>query len=132
MRVDPVIVVLGAFTGLVMGLLTSLVGLSPGLEPAVWVANYGVWLWMMQRRATATPFPTAVAASLASGVVVGTVQAALLPAYIASNPWYASYMSGTRASLGGQMVVQGVGMGMLFGVAVGLVARGMANRRAST
>lgn len=130
MRPDGIIVVLGAFTGLVMGLLTSLVGLSPALEPAVWVANYGVWLWMMQRRASPSPFPTAVLASLVSGVVVGTVQAALLPAYIASNPWYAAYMNGTPASLGGQMVVQGVGMGMLFGVVVGLVARGMAGRRA--
>jgi len=127
--VDYVIIGLGAVTGLAMGGITSLVGLPPSVEPGVWFAFYAVWLVAVHRRRSPSPFATVVLASLASGVVVGGVQVALLPQYIEANPWYAEYMGGTQASLAGQMMVQALGMGMLFGVAVGLLARGVDARR---
>lgn len=129
MTVDPVVIGLGAVTGVAMGALTSLVGLPPSVEPGAWFAFYAVWLVVVHRRRSPSPFATVVLASLASGVTVGLVQAALLPQYIAANPWYADYMSGTRASLSGQLMVQALGMGGLFGVAVGLLARGLEGRR---
>lgn len=132
MTVDPMIVALGALSGVVMGGLTSLVGLPPSVEPLVWFGAYAVWLGAVHRRRSPSPFATVVLASLASGVVVGLVQGALLPSYIEANPWYAEYMSGTTWSLAGQLLVQGVGMGMLFGIAVGLLARGMEGRRSAS
>jgi len=128
-RLDGAVVGLGAATGVGMGLLTSLVGLPPSVEPAVWMGGYASWLVVVHRRRSPSPFGTVVVASLASGVAVAVTQSALLSRYVAANPWYAEYMSGTSASLVGQLMVQGVGMGALFGVAVGLLARGLEGRR---
>jgi hypothetical protein len=127
-RIDRVVVGIGAATGLVMGLITSLVGLSPALEPLVWMVGYAVWLRVMVGRRSPSPLMTTVLASLASGVVVGLVQAVLLEPYRLANPWYAAYHGGDQLTVGAQMVVQGLGMGALFGVAVGLAARGLVGR----
>ncbi len=104
--------------GLVMGLLTSLVGLSPLLEAALWFGAYAVWIPVILWR-RAPPFQTGLAASLLSGLLVGPVQAALFVPYLANNPIYADLMTGTanEARLG--MVAQGIVAGFLFGLFVG-------------
>ena len=129
MKLDGAIIGLGVATGVAMGLVTSLVGLTPALEPLIWLAFYAAWLRAMHVRHSPSPQQTAVSARLASGVAVGVVQAALMPWYVASNPWYADYMTGDRLSMGGQVLVQGIGMGMLFGLPVGFMARGLARSR---
>lgn len=111
--------------GLVMGLLTSLVGLSPLLETALWLGAYAVWIPVILWR-RAPPFQTGLAASLLSGLLVGPIQAVLFSAYLANNPFYADLMTGTanEARLG--MVAQGVVAGFLFGLFVGGLAYAIA------
>lgn len=119
------IALLGSW-GLVMGLLTSLVGISPMIEPFLWFGAYAIWIpVIVWRRAPA--FETGLAASLLSGVLVGPVQAALMTPYLANNPGYAELFEGTRRELAIGMVSQGVVAGFVFGLGVGgltwLVAR---------
>jgi hypothetical protein len=118
------VVLLGSW-GLVMGLLTSLVGLSPLIEAGLWFTAYAVWIPIVLWR-RAPPFQTGLAASLLSGMLVGPVQAALFDVYLANNPMYAELVTGTvnEARLG--MVAQGIVAGFLFGLFVGGISFGIA------
>jgi len=119
------IAILGSW-GVVMGLLTSLVGIPPWLEPLLWFGAYAVWIpVILWRRAPA--FQTALAASLLSGALVGPVQAALLPYYIARNPWYASMMNPDPTQARMAIVAQGIVAGFIFGLGVSGVAWTAAN-----
>ncbi len=119
-------------TGVVMGLLTALVGLPPSIEPLVWLGAYALWVVVITRRETARPLVTVLLASVWTGVLTGLVQGALQSSYIANNPWYAEEFAdaGTGLWLGVQFVGFGAVMGLIFGVAIGLVAFVVARARA--
>lgn len=119
-------------TGVVMGLLTALVGLPPSVEPLVWLGAYALWVVMLTRRGTTRPLVTVLLASVWTGVLTGLVQGVLQSSYIANNPWYAEEFAGagTGLGLGAQFVGFGAMMGLIFGVAVGLVAFVVARVRA--
>ena len=86
-------------TGVVMGLLTALVGLPPGIEPLVWVGAYALWVVVVTRRRTPRPLVTVLLASVWTGVLTGLVQGALQSSYIANNPWYAEEFASAQTEL---------------------------------
>ncbi|MEM6929832.1 MAG: hypothetical protein AAF602_23030 [Myxococcota bacterium] len=107
-----------SLTGLVMGLATSLVGLSPSVEPIVWTAFYALWGVIIVRERL-SPVVTPLIAGVGTGVLTGLTQFALWDSYVASNPWYADQMTdevGLGAILGFAIV-----MGAIWGLLVGAV-----------
>ncbi len=123
-----------SLTGIVMGLLTSLVGLPWGLEPAVWVGFYIVWAVVVLKRGLA-PFATPFAASIGSGVLVSLTQFALWEQYVASNPWYfEDVATATERSLPALMgfgIGMGIGWGLLVGGTCWAIARWKAEKPAA-
>lgn len=117
-----------SLTGLVMGLLTSLVGLPTPVELGTWVACYVAWGVLITRR-DLPPFSTAFGASLLSGVWTAGTQFLLWDSYVANNPWYAEELAETSASLP-QLLGFALGMGAFWGLLVGGVCWGTARRRA--
>ncbi|MCB9675941.1 MAG: hypothetical protein H6737_12535 [Alphaproteobacteria bacterium] len=112
--------ILGSW-GAVMGLVTSLVGVPPHIEPLLWLGAYVVWIPVILWR-RAEPFQTGLAASLVSGFLVGPIQAALLGLYRANNPWYADAFTGSVRDVQIGMVAGGVVAGFVFGLFVGGLA----------
>lgn len=116
-----------SLTGLVMGLVTSLVGLPGSVEPLVWIAFYVAWGVLVIRREL-RPFLTPLVASTLSGVWTGGTQYVLRDQYLANNPWYADQLTEQGMTLSGT-VLFGVGMGVVWGLIVGGICWGVAKRR---
>lgn len=111
-----------SLTGLVMGLVTSLVGISPSLEPVVWTAFYALWGIVIVRERL-PPVLTPLVAGVGTGILTGLTQFALWDSYVASNPWYADQITddvGVGAILGFAVV-----MGAIWGLLVGAVCWGV-------
>ena len=108
-----------SLAGLMMGLLTSLVGMPQGVEFSVWMGCYVVWLvlvvWQQLR-----PFVTLLVASVLSGVWTGTTQYLLRDHYVANNPWYADQI----AEQGGVSAPAVIGFALVAGTVFGLVLGG--------
>lgn len=115
--------------GIVVGLLSSLVGLPAPTEFGVWIASYVVWGVLVRRNAL-RPFLTPFLASALSGVWVGTTQFALREAYVANNPWYAEQIAQAGGITPQETIGFGVAMGLGWGVVVGGVLLAIAKRRA--
>ncbi|MCH9682266.1 MAG: hypothetical protein K0V04_12580 [Deltaproteobacteria bacterium] len=109
-----------SLTGVVMGLLTSLVGLPQAVEVSVWIAAYVVW-GVVVVRTRQRPFLTTLLASLLSGVWTGTLQVVLAEQYIANNPWYAEDI----VQAGGMTAAAVIGFALTMGLAWGLVVGGI-------
>lgn len=117
---------LAGSTGLVMGLVTSLVGIPANIEAFVWVAGYVVWVVVVERRGVGRPFVHVLLTSLATGILTSVVQLALFDAYRAHNPDYTGQLAGlSRAEAARGMVLQG----LLVALAMGLVVGGIAALR---
>lgn len=117
-------------TGVIMGLLTALVGLPPPVEPLLWVLAYSAWVVLVLARAEPRPLATMVLAGGITGLLTGSIQIALLPAYLEANPQWAGEIAGrTRAEMIPNFVGFGITMGLLFGVIFGLVAYALFRRR---
>ena len=117
-----------SLTGVVMGLLTSLVGLPQAVEPGVWIGFYVLWGVAILRTGT-PPFVTALLASVLSGVWTGCVQIALADAYVANNPWYADQVAEAGGLQPVAVLLFGVGMGVAWGLLVGVVLWAIARAR---
>ncbi|MGD8867276.1 MAG: hypothetical protein PVI01_06590 [Gemmatimonadales bacterium] len=118
------IVVLAA-TGLLMGLVSCLVGMRPKVENSAWWALYAVWVAVVLLFDRGAPFLTILIASALAGALHGTTRALLLAQYRAHNPWHAKWTRGPRAKLALQFVVMGVVIGTAFGAVVGGIAWGL-------
>ena len=118
-------------TGLAMGLLTSVVGLSMRTESFVWVGCYMLWVLFVERRGCERPFVHIVMASTLTGLIASAVQLTLLSSYLAHNPDYADRLEGmSRAEVAPGFVTQGLLAALVMGVAVGAVAALRRRRRA--
>lgn len=110
--------------GVLMGLLTSLVGLPMHLELGVWVLSYILWGIAVFRFDLARFWAPLIASAL-SGVWVGTLQFVLRDAYVANNPWYADQIAESGGITAGSVLGFGVGMGVLWGLIVGAALLGV-------
>jgi len=114
-----------------MGVVTAVVGIPPALLPVCWLGFYVLWVVVVLRRSTPRPFVTLTLGSLLSGAFTGGIQSALLTQFRAANPWWAAEMDPVGdPELVRALLVQGLGAGLVFGLAVGGVAWALARRRA--
>ena len=112
-------------TGLVMAMLSCLVGMRQKVEIPLWWVNYAIWIVVVLVRDVPAPFLTIVIASVVAGIVHGVMQAILLSSYKVNNPWYADQMKGRESVLRGQFIVMGIVIGTVFGALVGGIAWGL-------
>jgi chromate transport protein ChrA len=119
-----VVFALGA-TGILMALLSSLVGMRQKVENPAWWGLYALWVAFVFVFEVPSPFTTILLASILAGLLHGSTQSLLLDHYIANNPWYAEQMQGPRKKLRLQFLLMGLGIGAGFGVIVGGIAWGI-------
>lgn len=121
-----------SLTGVVMGLLTSLVGLGVPAEPIVWTLAYAAWAVIVVKARTPKPFLTVVVGSLLTGLWCGVVQTVLFDAYLASNAEAAAQIEDpSRAAAAPLLIGFGVLMGLVFGAIFGAIAAAISKRGGS-
>lgn len=120
----PLIVALSA-TGILMALVSCLVGLRPKSENPAWWGLYAIWIIVALTTDAPRPFTTLVIASGFAGLFHGITQALLLDRYIANNPWHAERMTASKIRLRTMFIITGVVIGVVAGVVVGGVATGI-------
>jgi|TARA_B100000530_G_scaffold261072_1_gene174246 hypothetical protein len=116
--------ILLASTGVLMGLLTSLVGLPGMVELSAWTGIYLLWIVYGLKVELPSPVRTMAFASTLAGLLAGSTQVILMERYKASNPWYASEFETSSASdMATAFLVQGIIAGLVFGLIVGAIVR---------
>jgi hypothetical protein len=113
-----------ASTGVLMGCLTSLVGLPGEVELSAWISIYLLWVVYGVRVQIETPVRRMAVASTLAGLLAGSFQVLLMEQYKAHNPWYSDvFETSTAQELSTSMLGQGIAMGLVCGVVVGLLVR---------
>jgi hypothetical protein len=118
-----------ALTGILMGCLTTFVGL-PGLaEEAGWVAAYVLWVVYGVRFKLDSPVRTMAVASTLTGLLASSIQVLFMEAYKANNSfWSAEYFSGDSQNAAIQFLSVGIVRGLAIGLVVGLITRTIIRR----
>jgi hypothetical protein len=114
-----------ASTGILMALISSLVGMHPKVENPAWWGLYGIWIVVVLAWAPGAPFRTILVASTLAGLLHGVTTALLLDPYRANNPWHAERTQGPRGKLATQFIGMGVAIGLGFGAIIGGIAWGL-------
>jgi len=117
----PHVLGLGAF-GLVLGLLSTLVGLKQKQEISLWFAIYFAMVLLARVTSAPHPFTTILFASILAGLLSATTTMILFGPYVRNNPWYAEQVRRPRAQLAGSFYGMALGMGTLFGAVFGGLA----------
>jgi len=112
-------------SGIVMALLSCLIGIRPKIENPIWWVLYAVWVGVALLLEIPAPFYTLFISSILAGLFHGATSAILLERYIVNNPWHAERMQGPRAKLSAQFVIMGVVVGAMFGAVVAGIAWGI-------
>ena len=113
-----------ASTGLIMGLLSSLVGLPSIVEYSLWTAFYVLWVVYGIRVKIDMPVRRMAFASTLGGLLAGSTQVILMEQYRENNPWYSEMFETSSAQdLSTKLLGEGIAMGILFGLIVGLIVR---------
>jgi hypothetical protein len=118
-----------AMTGVLMGCLTTFVGLPGITEPAAWLAAYVAWVLYGVHFRMDTPLRTMGVASTLSGLFASSIQVLFMEAYRQSNPWYAEYFQGEAKTIAIQFFGQGIGAGLVFGLVTGVITGQIIKRR---
>src|SRR2546425_4713250 len=113
-----------ATTGIVMALVSCLVGMPPRVENPAWWGVYVGWVAVVLMAHSNAPFLTILVASGLAGLLHGTTRALLLDQYRRHNPWHADRTQGQHSKLAVQFVVSGVLAGTPFLAAVGALVPG--------
>ena len=121
-----------ASTGVVMGLLSSLVGLPMLVEFSLWVAFYVLWVVYGVRVKLEMPVRRMAFASTLAGLLAGSTQVLFMEQYRTNNPWYSEvFETSTAQDLSTSILGQGIAKGIAFGVIVGLIVRWRQKREAT-
>ena len=116
--------VIFALAGVLMGLLTSLVGLPMMVEYAAWAGIYLLLMVYGLKLDLPTPVRTIGFASTLAGLLTGSTQVFLMEQYRANNPWYASeFETSSAADLSTAFLGQGIILGLVCGLIVGALVR---------
>jgi hypothetical protein len=110
-------------TGVLMGLLSALIGLPGIVELSVWLICYVLWVVYAVRVRLENPVRRIIAASTLAGLFTSSIQVLLMESYRANNPWYAQHFEAPAQQLATHFLGQGIGCGFFFGMVVGLVVR---------
>jgi hypothetical protein len=107
-----------ACTGIVIGLLTCYVGLSPGTEFSLWMAAYVVWIIAAVMVDSKYPGLDVLLGSVLSGVFIASTQTILYENYYRSN--IAQYTDMPMDDeFAGVVFPFAMGVGLFFGVVIG-------------
>jgi hypothetical protein len=121
-----------ASTGIVMGLLSSFVGLPTRVEFSLWIGFYVLWVVYGVRVKLEMPVRRMAFASTLSGLFAGSIQVLFMEQYRANNPWYSEvFETSTAQELSTNLLGYGIAKGIVFGVIVGLIVRWRQNQEAS-
>ena len=121
-----------ASTGVVMGCLSSLVGLPTLVELSLWIAFYVLWVVYGVRVKLEMPVRRMAFASTMCGLLTGSIQVLLMEQYRENNPWYSEvFETSTAQDLSTSFLGQGIAKGILFGLIVGLIVRWRQNQNPS-
>jgi len=113
-----------ASSGVLMGLLTSLVGLPGMVEVSAWAALYLVWLVYGIKARVASSLRAMAFASTLAGLLCGSTQVILMEQYKLNNAWYASeFQTSSVSELSTAFLVQGIIAGLVMGLIVGGLVR---------
>jgi hypothetical protein len=112
-----------ALSGILMGVLSTFVGLPFRVEFSLWLIVYLLWIVYAVRVRLERPVRRLVAASTLAGLLTGSIQVLFMEQYKASNPWYAEFFDSPARQLATQFLGQGIGLGLVFGLLVGLTVR---------
>lgn len=116
--------------GVVMGLVSALLGVPPSIEPAVWIALCAAWIAITYRRGAEHPFQVVLTTSVLTGLLTGAVQLLLLRSYVEHNPWYAKSIAGRgTAELAMVFLGQSLAAGVVLGAIGGAAAWRLDKRR---
>ena len=111
-----------ASTGILMGLLSALIGLPNLVEWALWIGVYVLWIVYGLKVDIASPIRRMAFASTLAGLLMGSVQVFLMEQYRTNNPWYASaFDTSTASELSTALLGQGIGLGLGFGLVTGII-----------
>ena len=111
-----------ATTGILMALVSCLVGMRPKVENPAWWGLYVVWVVVVLVLEPASPFLTILVASVLAGLLHGATTGLLLNQYREHNPWHAERTKGSRVKVAAQFVAMGPVIGAVFGLVVGGIA----------
>lgn len=114
-----------AATGILMALLSSLVGMKQKVENTAWWGLYVVWIIVVLLLKTQNPFLTILISSILAGSLHGLTQGILIEQYKKNNPWYAEQMQGSNLKMATQFFLIGIVVGAGFGAIVGGIAWGL-------
>ena len=119
-----------ALTGVVMGCLTTFVGLDPLTERAAWAAAYVLWVVYGLRFKLETPIRTMAVASTLSGLLTGSIQVLFMEAYKQTNPfWQKERVLADSQSLAIDFLGRGIGFGLALGLLAGFITAQIIKRR---
>ncbi|MDX1569299.1 MAG: hypothetical protein R3200_02365 [Xanthomonadales bacterium] len=111
-----------AASGILMALVSCLIGLPPMIENPLWWLVYATWVYFCFQRQVEPLFLTLLVSSALAGLLHGSTSAVLLDRYIENNPWHANKMQGSSGKLIVQFIAGGIIIGVVFGAAVGAIA----------
>lgn len=121
-----------ASTGIVMGLLSSFVGLPTLVEFSLWIGFYVLWVVYGVRVKLEMPVRRMAFASTLTGLITGSIQVVFMERYRANNPWHSEVLeTSTAQELSTSFLGEGIAMGIVFGVMVGLIVRWRQKQEAS-
>jgi len=119
-----------ASTGVVMGFLSSLVGLPGAVELSLWLAFYVLWVVYGLKTNLVSPVRRMAFASTLAGLLTGSIQVILMEKYQVNNPWYsASFETSTASELSTAFLGLGIGKGLVFGLVIGIIVAKLQARR---
>ena len=118
-----------ALTGVVMGSVTTFVGLDILTEVLAWIGAYVLWVAYGLRMKLDTPVRTMAVASTLSGLLNGSIRVLFLESYKQNNSWYAEYYIGDSQTLAIQFLGQGIVFGLVLGLLAGVITAKLLKRR---
>ena len=111
-------------TGVVMGLLSSLVGLPTKVEMALWTGFYLLWVVYGVRAKIEMPVRRMGFVGTCSGLLAGSTQVILMEQYKANNPWYnLVFETSSAQDLSVSLLGEGIALGLFCGLLTGLLVR---------
>ena len=111
-------------TGILMGLLTAMVGLPPKVELAAWLGLYTLWVVYGVRSNVEAPVRRIAFCGTLAGLFTGSTQVILMEQYKANNPWFADVFATSSAQdLSTNLLGKGIALGVLFGLITGALVR---------
>jgi len=111
-------------TGILMGLLTSLVGLPVQVELAAWLVLYILWLVYGVWSEVQMPVRRLAFSGTLSGLLAGSTQVLLMEHYKKNNPWYSDVFETSAAQdLSTKFLGESIAVGLVLGLLTGLLVR---------